>query len=389
LYLDNKKLPDHRAELYYRIVDNLLYRRFQYDTNRGKRDCVENYLKFIAFRMREKDLTSIEVGEAKELLKQVVKSSPDNELLTGNAKTIDTLFEEIEPRCGVLKRSGEGDISFFHRTFQEFLAARHIMNTDTDFKKFLEKPWWEETILLYIGLVSREWQSKANQLIRQILTFPHKDPEVCQRLWLLAGKALRDIRAIKRDKEVKVLTREKLCALIDSNASLEQRFEAGEILGSLGAPRIDIESPLMVHVEAGEFTMGANEDDDEKPIHRVHLDEYMIGTYLVTNDEFRVFLEDGGYKNKGLWATEGWKFLQKEKISEPLYWHDRKWNGPNFPVVGVGWYEAAAYAEWLSEKTGETGGKKTKVQIAFGLTSEQAKAIISGAWSLETDLPYG
>ena len=37
----------------------------------------------------------------------------------------------------------------------------------------------------------------------------------------------------------------------------------------------------------------------------------------------------------------------------PEYWHEEKWNRPNFPVVGVNWYEAAAYASWLSEKTGK------------------------------------
>ncbi len=30
-----------------------------------------------------------------------------------------------------------------------------------------------------------------------------------------------------------------------------------------------------------------------------------------------------------------------------------EWNGPNFPVVGIGWFEAAAYVKWLSNVSGE------------------------------------
>lgn len=33
----------------------------------------------------------------------------------------------------------------------------------------------------------------------------------------------------------------------------------------------------------------------------------------------------------------------------PRFWHDRKWNCPNCPVVGVCWYEAVAFAAWLTE----------------------------------------
>jgi formylglycine-generating enzyme required for sulfatase activity len=116
-------------------------------------------------------------------------------------------------------------------------------------------------------------------------------------------------------------------------------------------------------VEAGEFTMGSNEgDNDEKPIHRVYLDEFMMGKYPVTNEEFKIFINDGGYTNKENWTTEGWEWKEKEKISEPRFWHEGKWNRPNFPVVGVSWYEAAAYAIWLSQKTGKNYSLPTEAQ---------------------------
>jgi formylglycine-generating enzyme required for sulfatase activity len=231
-----------------------------------------------------------------------------------------------------------------------------------DFKEFLEKPWWEETILLYIGLLNREWKDKANHMVKEILYHPHIHNKVRRRLWLLGSKALRDIQSYKRATEVAALARERLTTIINSDASLEERFEAGEILGSIGDPRIDTLSPPNVRIEAGEFPRGGDEYDDEKPVRQIYVNEFMVGKYLVTNEEFKTFIHDGGYSNKDIWTPEGWKWKQKEFIIEPKYWHDRKWNGTNFPVVGVSWYEVTAYAQWLSQKTGEHYRLPTETQ---------------------------
>ena len=43
----------------------------------------------------------------------------------------------------------------------------------------------------------------------------------------------------------------------------------------------------------------------------------------------------------------------ENKIAEPLYWHDVQLTGdPRLPVIGVSWYEAYAYTQWL-KKDGE------------------------------------
>ncbi|MGD2089837.1 MAG: SUMF1/EgtB/PvdO family nonheme iron enzyme [Candidatus Aminicenantes bacterium] len=361
LYLDRQRLPDQRAELYRRIVDNLLYRRFHH-LPPEKSSGIKDYLKHLAFHMQEHHFKTINVGEAKKLLKNIFRQNDVTETMPQYNRRINTLFEEIEPRCGLLKRRGQGDLEFFHLTFQEFLAARHMLYTETDFKKFLDNPWWEETLLLYISLVNQEWKDKANQIVKDILTYSHEDQKILWRLWLLGSKALRDIQAYKRDTGAAAASIEKLSNIINSNASLEQRFEAGDILGTLGDPRINVLKPKMVHVESGEFTRGGDEDDDEKPIGQIYLDEFMMGKYPVTNEEFKAFIIDGGYEKKDLWTSEGWQWRKDEKILAPDNWHDRKWNGPNFPVVGVSWYEAAAYVKWLSQKTGENYVLPTEAQ---------------------------
>ena len=104
---------------------------------------------------------------------------------------------------------------------------------------------------------------------------------------------------------------------------------------------------------------GSSEDDadaypEEKPQREIYIDDFKIGKYPVTNEEFKEFVDKGGYgeARKDMWSEEGWQWREENEISEPAYWHDRKWNGSNFPVVGISWYEAEAYANWLGERTG-------------------------------------
>ena len=71
-------------------------------------------------------------------------------------------------------------------------------------------------------------------------------------------------------------------------AALEQRIEAATreaaklraLRDPLGA--LELHGLEWVTVPAGEFTMGSNDDDNETPIHRVHLSEYQIAKSPVT-----------------------------------------------------------------------------------------------------------
>jgi formylglycine-generating enzyme required for sulfatase activity/energy-coupling factor transporter ATP-binding protein EcfA2 len=338
-----KRIPDQRADLYDRIVNNLLYRRFHDVKDQEKVNCVREYLMLLAYTMHTRNIKSIDPGEAKEVLKEKYPIMED-ESTPVYKKRIENLFNGIEPVCGLLNRLSSGDIEFSHLSFQEFLAAKYMLDMNTGYKKYLKSSWWEEALLLYTGLMNLEMKKQSNEVVREML----KKRQT--RLQLLGARALRDFQHSKREEPVVITAGKKLIALIDSNVSLEDRFEAGEILGVLGDSRIKI--PPMVSVEAGEFTMGSDEYKSEQPIHRVYLDAFMIGKYPVTNEEFKSFMSDDGYKKKEFWTPEGWQWREEENILEPLHWHDRKWNGPNFPVVGVSWYEADAYARWLSQTTG-------------------------------------
>jgi len=353
-----KRIPDQRADLYDRIVANLLYRRFHDPADREKENKVREYLMELAFAMQTRNLKNIEACDAKDILKEHCPG-PVDETIPGCKKRIEELFNNIEPVCGLLNRLSGGEIEFAHLSFQEFLAAKHMLDRDMDYKPYLENGWWKETILLYLGLMNLELKKRSNDIVCEIVG-KHPQP----RIQLLGAKALRDFQASRREKAAVDLAGKKLPAIIesDASASLEERFEAGEILGQLGDPRFDMLNPAMVLVEAGEFTRGSEEDKDEKPVRQIYLDEFMMGKYPVTNQEFRAFMDDKGHETKEFWTPEGWQWRQENNISEPGSRHDRKWNGPNFPVVEVSWYEAAAYAAWLSEKTSHKYQLPTEAQ---------------------------
>jgi formylglycine-generating enzyme required for sulfatase activity len=79
---------------------------------------------------------------------------------------------------------------------------------------------------------------------------------------------------------------------------------------------------------------------------------YFISKFSITNSQFGRFISDGGYAARSCWTANGWKW--KGRITQPAYWKDGKFNGPDQPVVGVSWYEAVAYCNWLSLKEGLT-----------------------------------
>ena len=99
--------------------------------------------------------------------------------------------------------------------------------------------------------------------------------------------------------------------------------------------------------------------DSERPRHRVFLAAHQLANRRVTNREWREFMGDGGYKTPTLWLSDGWAWVQEQRIEAPLYWHD---DGSEFtlagrreidwaaPVAHVSFYEADAYARWAGAR---------------------------------------
>ena len=99
--------------------------------------------------------------------------------------------------------------------------------------------------------------------------------------------------------------------------------------------------------------------DSERPRHKVFLAPHLLANRRVTNQQWREFIEDGGYRTPTLWLSDGWAFVQQEGIAAPLYWGV---DGTEFtlsgrreidwaaPVAHISHYEADAFARWAGAR---------------------------------------
>ena len=115
----------------------------------------------------------------------------------------------------------------------------------------------------------------------------------------------------------------------------------------------------MVLIPAGSFEMGSNDDEaqnDEQPVHTVHLDAFYMDKYEVTNAQFKAFVDENpNWRKHGIdgkfhngyylryWRRDGEYPDGKAKHKYP----DGK---AKHPVVYVSWYAAMAYAEWAGKR---------------------------------------
>ncbi len=95
-------------------------------------------------------------------------------------------------------------------------------------------------------------------------------------------------------------------------------------------------APEMVEIRAGSFRMGCVSGRDcwdrEKPVHVVRIASFALSKYEVTFEEYDRFTDATG----------------RERVA------DEGWGRGRRPVINVSWSDAVAYAEWLSDQTGET-----------------------------------
>ena len=134
--------------------------------------------------------------------------------------------------------------------------------------------------------------------------------------------------------------------------------------GELPPPACFAVEPLSWHRgRSGIVEIGAQDAgfafDAERPRHRIFLAEHKIAGRRVTNKEWREFVDDDGYKTPSLWLSEGWDWVQRERIGAPLYWRN---DGSEFtlggrreidlaaPATHISYFEADAFARWAGAR---------------------------------------
>lgn len=121
---------------------------------------------------------------------------------------------------------------------------------------------------------------------------------------------------------------------------LFSRLRDNQLLGGVYKARLPFE-PEMIYIPAGKFLMGMDMVEGISPhetaCHEVNLPAYRIGKYPVTNEQYAQFIRE---TNHAAGLEMGWfgRTPPKDRL--------------NHPVVGVSWYDAQAYCQWLSQTTG-------------------------------------
>lgn len=108
------------------------------------------------------------------------------------------------------------------------------------------------------------------------------------------------------------------------------RLELGEVLGLLGDPRLKRPSDPGYWVDVSS-----------------ELGPIVMGRYLVTNAEFRDWVDAGGYRDRSAWGDDGQAWLESTTDPWPVHAQgedSKQFVVPNHPVVGITFWEACAYA---------------------------------------------
>src|SRR5688572_24253095 len=161
----------------------------------------------------------------------------------------------------------------------------------------------------------------------------------------------------------------------------------------------------MVEIEGGLFELGFAERsssptvregivafawDNEKPQHKVFLQDFAIDRAPVSNGEYLEFMNAGGYKDFRWWHSAGWEKVNTENWQAPLYWEQQngEWMIRDFgglhpateklnePVSHVSFLEASAYAKWA--------GKRLPTEAEW-----EKAATLSPASNAKQEFPWG
>jgi hypothetical protein len=340
LHWNEKHLPQQRAELYGSILTWLARSRLRTRERATSTECLQ-HLQHLAWAMQDHPQgrqVQVEREWAAAVLAPRFGETP---------RALHFLAEEEQDSGIVVKRGVQ--IRFWHLTFQEHLAAMALSELpDKEIARLLFaerrawKPEWREVVLLLAGLLHERKVERVNALIsaaldglyrgrgaRRVLQWMGAAPSVVEqaRCAILLGAILQDLEPLKyrpADPRFQSVVRLMLDVFDPEKSAamtFRERLEAAEALGQAGDPRLRL-------------------PNDEDYWVAIPGERFQIGRFPVTVEEYRRFVEAGGYQDEAWWKAEGFG-----KWTAPGRW-DEQMLHPNWPVTEVSWYEAAAYCAW-------------------------------------------
>ena len=265
----------------------------------------------------------------------------------------ERFLTDVRDYAGLLVERGAGQYGFIHLTFEEYLDAVAIGQAGQgSCRPILDRlaghvgdASWREVAVLTVGYVGiiQQLDRVAGDVVEALV---REQPGAAGEAVVLAGEAVLDawpggVPATSKAKAIDAL----VPTMQDAAVSPPLRRQAGLLLGRLGWLPADLDAFLPV--PAGEFLYGENKEKRHISHH------YWIGKYPVTNAQYARFINDRGYERREWWSKAGWQWLQGSERKQPAWWDDQEESNPIFPVVGVSWYEAEAYVNWLNSRAGD------------------------------------
>jgi len=385
VHYNDKRLPEGKAALLQALIDWLIHAK---DRTHGASRLTS---KFIEDRYKEIALAMFEVPEGwRRRVGRLWAAEKIAKHFDNNVEIALEFLSLEESETGILVRRGEGDLEFWHLSFQEYLAAKEIAGKTDD----IEKGWWAKVktnldkfewkeVILFVPACLNQLGSVRVDLFLERLGEACISEDIITRAKRIAlgGNILRDLRLTGYMPDSVDVWRGALKSIFPiliseegKNIPLMIRAQALEAYGLEGDERIRDFETTWVNIQGGTFKMGAqsqNPDGDnydpdaaswEGPIIEMEIANFEIRKYQITVKEFEQFLlEKGSYRNQAYWSPDGLMWAEKEKIYLPLDW-DGQMLSPNCPITGVSWYEAEAYCNWLTAKN--------QLDFAYKLPSE-------------------